>query len=64
MLRVKNWMYPQYYTKGNELYITFLTANGRKHDIKCKPNDKLQCYTFRFRNSTWQGAKYCDLLCR
>ena len=54
MLKIKSWMFPEYYWDENwNVHCVFYTSNGKRHDIKCKWNARVFAYTFRFRNAIW-----------
>lgn len=55
MINVKSWMNPSfYYDQDWNVRCTFLTADGKRHDIKCHWNFSQQAYTFRFRGEIWK----------
>ena len=54
MVHVKNYMFPSYYwDKDWNVHCVFHTADGKRHDVKCRWNIGMQAYTFRFRGNTW-----------
>lgn len=55
MIRIKNWMYPSYYSdRAGNVHCTFLTSDGKRHHIKCRWQMSRQVYVFRFRGETWE----------